>query len=139
MHWYLPCSCGFMPTFLGSLPYQRRRLLWSSLFRVALPGDAPGGRERHLASSATSSTPSPPQRYVLLVVYLSFAFPLHISKTVDNRLYVIFRSPGSLGLLCRRRCRTDLPVLRRPRVSGSYWRARSVGLGTWASVSYARP
>ncbi|XP_028060083.1 protein MAIN-LIKE 2-like [Camellia sinensis] len=69
----------------------------------------------------------------------SFAFPLHISITVDNKLSVIFRSHGDHRLPCRRRYGVGSLVLRRPRVSGSCWRARSVGLGTWGSVFYARP
>ena len=139
MHWYLSCSCGFTPTFLGLLLYPMQRPLWSSLFHAALTGDACGGPGRPSAFSAATSTPSPLPRYVLLAVHLSFAFPLYISLTVDNKLYCIFRSPGSLGLLCQPWCGIGLPVPVRPRVSGFCWRARSVGLGTWASVSYARP
>ena len=139
MHWYLSCSCGFTPTFLGWSQYQRRRLLWSSPSHAASTGDARSGPVRHSAFSAASLTPSPLLRYVLLAVHLSFVFPLHISITVDNKLYFIFRSPGSLGLLCQPWYGIGLPVPMRPRVFGFCWRARSVGLGTWVSVSYVRP
>ncbi|KAL7256531.1 hypothetical protein ACSBR1_010462 [Camellia fascicularis] len=61
------------------------------------------------------------------------------SLRLGNKLCIIYRSPGSLGLRCLTQFGSGSRVLRRLPGSGSCWRARSVGLGTWVSPSCARP